>query len=278
MKVALNVLGVWPDEQELTEALRIKRVLLCESPPDSDLVSAFAMNRIANWGLIEKQYQVIATQGANDNIVVRMQAVVEILNKLLSGNVCVAYLRDRDLMWEERKEKAEQQSLERGLSLIITQRRNRESYLVEPKVVESAVMPNPEKVPSTWQHPGKISKLVTDWCLEYCKSEINALAPKVRDFNQQWLRTQFLEDSERKSAETRLEAFIQDNWYKKIQSDQIPWKLMDGRGALGFVRQKLQEKGLTLSDASLFAQLKVVPVPEDFAKLIDVIKSWPCPK
>lgn len=171
MKAELNNYGVWPDEPELTEALRIRRILLCESLPDAELVSVFATIRIPEWQTTEKKYQTIPTQGTNDQIVVRMQAIVEILNKLLNG-VNVVYLRDRDLMCDERKEFAERESKEKGLNLVITERRNRESYLVEPKVIESAVLSQGDKVPQEWSGNGVIANLVKKWCLEFCCEQL----------------------------------------------------------------------------------------------------------
>ncbi|MBL7208998.1 MAG: AAA family ATPase [Dehalococcoidia bacterium] len=274
MRADLNSHGVWPDEPELAEALRIKRVLLCESSPDAELLSSFAMNHIPDWSTVEKQYQVITTEGANDNTVARMQAVVGILNTLLRGNVCVAYLRDRDLMCDERKENAEQQSKAEGLNLVITQRRNRESYLVEPKIIESAILSQRDKVPAEWSSNGVISKLVKGWCLEYCYEELDELPGKVREYNQQWLRNQFTEETAGRGARARLDAFIQKDWYGQINSQEIPWKLMDGRGALKFVRRKLQEKSIMLPDAVLVNHLGAAAIPDDFDRLIEIIKAW----
>lgn len=274
MKAELNSYGVWPDEPELAEALRIKRVLLCEAYPDAKLLSYLAVRQVPDWNIVEKQYQVIPTQGANDNIVARMQAIVDILNILLNGNIMVAYLRDRDLMCDERKQIAEQKAKEEGLNLVITERRNRESYLVEPRVVESALLSQNNKIPTEWSSKNTISKLVSDWCLEYCNQELNELFTKCKEYNIQWLRNQFMDDNDRRSADTRLTEFFQINWYDQINSRKIPWKLMDGKGALKFVRRKLQERSIDLPDSMLLNHLGSVPIPEDFQKLIKIIKTW----
>jgi predicted ATPase len=274
MKADLNNLGIWPNEHELTEALRIKKVLLCESEPDSKLLSCLASNLNPEWDKVEKQYQVITTQGTNDNVVVRMQAVVGILNILLNGNVRVAYLRDRDLMCDEKKENAERESKILNLDLVITNRRNRESYLVEPLVVEAAVLSLSENVPYDWTAEGAISKLVHDWCLDFCHLQLDELPVKVKEYNQQWLRTEFDDESDRRDAETRLQTFVRENWNDKIQAKEIPWKLMDGKGALKFIRQKFQEKSLILTDSLLLKYSNVVNIPPEFMKLIKIIKSW----
>ncbi|MBN1693392.1 MAG: AAA family ATPase [Dehalococcoidales bacterium] len=273
MKSELSSFGVWPDEPKLTEALRIKRVLLCESSPDHDLLCAFANNCTENWHQINKQYEMIETKGTNDNVVARMQSVVEVLNKLLNGTL-VAYLRDRDLMCDERKAQIEKQSSEKGLNLIVTERRNRESYLIEPVVVESAVLSQIEKVPNEWQRRGFISELVKGWCIEFCESQIDELQSKILEYNQGWLRNAFTDPSERRDATTRLNTFIRVNWIEQIRSHEIPWKLMDGFSALSYIRSKLQEKSILLSDLLLLKHLVAAKVPGEFFKLIRLIKSW----
>ena len=49
---------------------------------------------------------------------------------------------------------------------------------------------------------------------------------------------------------------------------------MDGRGALKYVRQKLQEKTIILPDPLLFNHLGAASIPNDFVRLIDIIKAW----
>jgi len=273
MKAELNSYGVWPGEPELTEALRIQRIVLCESCLDADLISAFALVRTPEWKTVEKKYQAIATQGANDQIVARMHAIVEILNKLLNG-VRVVYLRDRDLMCDERKELAERESRQKGLDLVITERRNRESYLIEPAVVEAAVLSQGDKVPREWAGKGAISELVRGWCLEVCRQQYSELPPKVDEYNQHWLRAQFADETARRKATTRLEVFKKTSWYDLIDAKEIPWRLMDGRDALKYVRQKLQEKAIILPESLLLAHLGAAPIPSDFVRLIGIITAW----
>lgn len=274
LKADLDSYGVLSNEPELTEALRTKRILLCESEPDSKLFSCLASFNARDWGKVEKHYQVITTQGSNDNIVLRMQAIVEILNTLLNGNVRVAYLRDRDLMCDERIEKDEQESRNHNLNLIITERRNRESYLIEPKIVELAVLSFGNKVPEEWRTSGTIAKLVHEWILEYCYSQQDELPVKIREYNQHWIRSQTSDESERRKADTKLEAFIRECWHNELLAKQIPWKLLDGRGALKIIRQRIQEKGIVLNESLLLSYANVVPLTQDFKRLVQIIESW----
>lgn len=274
LRSELNNQGVWPDEPKLAEALRIKRLLLCESSPDHDLLCSFAQFKNPNWSNIKKQYQVIETEGSNDNVVARIKIVFDIFNKLLNGGVEIAYFRDRDLMCDERKQYTEQQSSSAGLNLIITERRNRESYLIEPKVVEAALLLQNDKIPKGWLEEGYISNLVRDWCIEFCNEDLTELPTRIREYNSHWARTTYPQSSDFREADARIEQFIQDNWYKMLNSKQIPWKLMDGRYALKFIRNKLQEQKIMLPDQLLLDHVNVVQIPKDFSQLIKIIESW----
>jgi predicted ATPase len=274
LKADLNSNGVWPNEPELTEALRTKRILLCEAEPDSKLFSCLASFHTKDWGKFERQYQVITTQGANDNIVERMQAIVEILNTLLNGNVYAAYLRDRDLMCDEHKHQAEQTAKTHKLNLVITERRNRESYLIEPKIIEAAVLSFGDKVPKEWRDFGTISNLVHQWILEYCNSQIDELPVKIIEYNQHWIRSQTSDESERRKLDTKVQTFIREHWHDKLKVKEIPWKLVDGLGALKMIRQRIQEKGIVLTEQVLLSYANVVPITSDFKSLIEIIGSW----
>lgn len=273
MKSELRDLGVWPDEQQLTEALRTKRILLCESSPDNDLLCAYGRICNSKWDQIKKHYEVIETKGANDQIVARMQDVTTVLNKLLNNNVKIAYLRDRDLMCDERKERDERLSIERGLDLIITNRRNRESYLVEPIVVEKAVLNLDTELPDDWRQEGYVSNMVKKWCIEFCREQLNEIPPMVKEYNSHWLRNQF-QESDYRAAETRLEAFIYNYWYSPLGVGEIPWKLMDGKGFLKYIRQRFQEGHIILTDETLLENLSVSETPSELERLVDIIKGW----
>lgn len=275
LKQELHNQGVWPDEPKLTEALRIKKLLLCESLPDHDLVCSFGEIKNKNWPSLKNSYQVIETEGSNDNIVERVKVITDIFNKMLNGSTNVAYFRDRDLMCDERKTEAEQETEAQGLSLFITERRNRESYLVEPSVVESAAFQFREKLPEDWKVEGKISSLVKQWAIQFCKNQRTELPTRVREYNLSWVRRKFAPGPEQHDADGRIEAFIQDHWYKELDNERIPWKLMNGKEFLKLLRQKFQEYGIMISDRVLLAQLtqnKVIP--EEFIRLIETIEKW----
>ena len=240
LQAELNTHGIWPDHPELAEALRIKRVVLCESPADAVLLSTFG-KKLHPWGLVANMFQVIATEGSSESIVTRVRFAIEVLNKLLNGQVRAAYLRDRDLMCDEWVEQVKREAEDSDLHLFITSRRNRESYLVDPQVIEAAVQAQ-ESLPEDWQGDGAVQALVSKWCLEFCLQEQDELPVKVDEYNARWIRSKFPDNEAQRAAKARLEGFIRESWHEKIQAKTVPWSLMDGRGALRFVREQLAQE------------------------------------
>jgi predicted ATPase len=270
---ALNDQGVWPDHPELAEALRTKRVLLCEGRRDAELVSAIAEKIHQDWTLRQELILVIETEGASDSIVARMRAVSDILDKMLNGNIRIAYLRDRDLMSDESVESALRRAGETNLHLFITSRRNRESYLCDPKVIERAVRASGKELPEELGAEGQIAELVTSLCLELCRAEVDTIPTRCREYNQSWMRRNFEPEAQR-CANDRLNAFLRQDWNEKLEAGDIPWKLMDGKAALRKIRQSLGEFGVQLPDAVLLKHLVPEEIEEHLISLVDALKSW----
>lgn len=274
LQAELNTQGIWPDHPELTEALRIKRVLLCESRADAELLASFGKAKYPSWGLAENMFQVIETEGSSQSIVNRVEFVVKVLDKLLNGNVRAACLRDRDLMCDEYVEIMQREAREKGLHLFITSRRNRESYLVDPKVIEVVFEDYKDKLPEEWRKKGAIQALVTQWCTDFCSQQLDELPVKVREYNTKWIRATFPEDEAQRSALARLDGFIRKSWYEPLQSKVVPWSLMDGRGALKYVRDRLAEKSIMLPDKLLLDHVTALDTPTEFSGLVDVMHAW----
>lgn len=272
----LNDEGVWPQHSELTEALRIKRLLLCESAGDAELLMSLGLTKYPTWGSTEKIFQVIETEGTNDNTVARVEFLTEVLTKMLNGDVKVAYLRDRDLLCDERLETMVNDAKEKNLHLFITTWRNRESYLVHPSIVERAILASQDHdtLPENWSHEGEIAGLVKQWCLEFCDEEKNEVPVKIREYNNRWIQTNHEEVDARREAQARLEQFVQDEWHHPLDNQEIPWTLMDGKGALKYVRRKLAEHKIMLGEKLLLDNLEAAELPGDLLKPVDLLFEW----
>jgi len=270
---ALNEQGVWPEHPELAEALRTKRVLLCEGQRDAEFIFAVAGKRYPDWELRQKLILVIETEGSSDSIVARMRAISEILDEMLNGNVRIAYLRDRDLMSNEWVTSALERADETNLDLFITSRRNRESYLCDPMVIERAVRASGRELPEHLSDAGQIAGLSTKLYLELCQYEVDTIPVRCREYNLSWLRRNF-EHEVWRDAEVRLNAFLRQEWTEKLETGDIPWKLMDGKAALRRVRPFFAEFGVQLPDTVLLKHLVVEEIEEHLISLVGTLKSW----
>jgi predicted ATPase len=272
---ALNGQGVWPDHPELAEVLRTKRVLLCESQRDAEFIFVIAEKRYpADWNLGQKLIQVIETEGSSDSIVARMRTISEILEEMLNGNVRIAYLRDRDLMSDEWVTSELERAAESKLNLFITSRRNRESYLCDPMVIERAVRASGKELPEHLSNDGQIAELVSTLYRNLCRDEIDIIPTRCSEYHYSWQRRCFEDTDAQREARVRLSAFLRQEWNEKLEAGDIPWKLMDGKAALGKVRSYFAKFGVQLPDAVLLEHLIVEEIEEHLLSLVDTLKSW----
>ncbi len=270
----LNAQGVWPDHPELAEALRTKRILLCENQRDAEFVFALAEKRYPDWSLRQKLIQVIGTEGASDSIVARMRAISEILNEMLNGNVKIAYLRDRDLMSDEWVTSEIERAIKSNLALFITSRRNRESYLGAPMVVERAVRASGRELPEQLSQNGRIAEEVSKIYREFCRSELDIVPVRCEEYHSSWLRRQFQDSEAQRETRVRLKAFLRQEWNEKVEADDIPWKLMDGKAALHKVRSHFAQFGVQLSEVVLLEHIIVEEIEESLLDLVALLRSW----
>ena len=271
---ALNEQGVWPDHPELAEALRTKRVLLCESQRDAELIFAIAQKRYPDWNLRQKLILVIETEGASDSIVARMRAISEILDEMLNGNIRIAYLRDRDLMSDEWVASELKQAAESKLNLFITFRRNRESYLCDPMVIEQAVRASGKELPEHLGDNGQIAELVSTLYQDLCRDELDIIPVRCEEYHLSWLRRRFEDIDAQREARVKLKTFLRQEWNAKLEAGDIPWKLMDGKAALGRIRSHFAQFGIQLPDTVLLEHLVVEEIEEHLLSLVDTLKSW----
>lgn len=271
---ALNQQGLWPDRLELAEALRTKRVLLCESERDAAFVFSIAAQRYLDWSVRQKLIQAIETEGASDSIVARMRAISDILNKMLNGDVRIAYLRDRDLMCDERVASELKKGSDGGLSLFITSRRNRESYLCDPCVVERAVRSSGKVLPAKLRAAGEVARVVSDLLLQFCREDEDSLRVQCEEYHGAWHRRSWDDETDRRRARERLQAFLRQELTEKLAAGQIPWKLMDGKAALGKIRTHFAQFGVQLPDDVLLEHVGVKEIEPELISLVDTLKSW----
>lgn len=270
----LNAQGVWPDHPELAEALRTKRILLCENQRDAEFIFALAEMRYPDWSLRQKLIQVIGTEGASDSIVARMRAISEILNEMLNGNIKIAYLRDRDLMSDEWVTSEIERATKSNLALFITSRRNRESYLGDPMVVERAVRASGRELLKQLGQNGQIAEEVSMIYREFCKSELDVVPVRCEEYHYSWLRRQFQDSEAQREAKVRLRTFLRQEWNEKVEAGDIPWKLMDGKAALHKVRSHFAQFGVQLSEVVLLEHLIVDEIEKSLISLVELLRSW----
>jgi len=227
-----------------------------------------------DWNIRQKLLQVIETEGSSDSIVARMRTISEILNEMLNGEVRIAYLRDRDLMSNEWMESELERAAESNLNLFITSRRNRESYLSDPRVIERAVRAGGKELPEPLRENGQVERLVQELYLNLCQDELDIIPTRCDEYHYSWLRRCFEDTDAQRDARVRLKTLQRQEWTEKLEAGEIPWKLLDGKAALRIVRSHFANLGIQLPDAVLLEHLVIDEIEESLISLVETLKVW----
>ena len=241
----LSTAGIWPDHVELAEILRTRRVLLMEGREDEATLDILGRKVLADWDTRRKLVQTVLTDGSSDSIISRLEFVQSILGGILTSGIQIAHVRDRDLLSDEGISYISGAASKKGLLIFISERRNREAFLVEPVLMARAIHACAgDKLPPELRNVNSLSDLIRQLITGWCQEQVDELPAKIRQYNLPWIRKAFPDDF--KEAERRLDSFIRTEWLDPVAKEVIPWKLIDGKAILARCRTHLQQYGVHL--------------------------------
>ena len=269
----LSDAGVWPSQLELAEILRTKKVLLLESEEDERSFEALGRIKYKDWDIKRKLIQTVFTEGSNDNAVRRLEFITKILKKTISEDVKIAHVRDRDLMCDEAFIGQKSEAKKKNLPLFITDYRNRETMLVNSSLIFKIIACLEKERKGTKVSENEIAKIIDEIIAEWCEEVEDTLPTKIMDYNMPWIKTSFPEDI--KAGQIPVNKFIRENWHKKIATNGIPKKLIDGKEILKRVRRKVQEKyNLVLHEKLFYEHMKKQDFDSGLDEAVDLVYSW----
>jgi predicted ATP-dependent endonuclease of OLD family len=270
----LSQAGIWPSNFELAEILRTKRVLLVESGEDEACLHALGRLRYADWDNMARMFQIIYSEGSDYSTVQRIEFVQQILSKIVPGGVKVAHMRDRDLFCDEAISTILEEAKNKKVPVFISNRRNRESILADPDLVERAVRKEyGNALHDNLKTDGAIATLVKDEILVWCNQEVDEIPVKIREYNQSWIRKAF-DHNEWRDSQKILDSFVRLNWQEPLIRKEIPWKLVDGKTALRRIRKKLHQYKINLSEEMLFNAMVENDYDDHMKRSVDLVYSW----
>jgi predicted ATPase len=266
--------GVWPTQVELTGILRTRRVLILESEEDSVCLDRIGRLLCSDWDSKSKQLQVIYSDGSDDNTVRRLEFVRDILARVIPEGIQIAHMRDRDLLCDEARRSLTTEAVQKRLPLEISDRRNRESILIEPSLMERAVRHRcGQSLPDALVEPKTVENLVVGEILAWCNDNLDEVPVKIQEYNRSWLRRTHEADNLR-DGERVIASFIRSSWHEPIGRHEIPWKLVDGKAVLRRVRKRLQEHQVTLPEVAIFDVMTVDDFDACMTNTVKLITNW----
>lgn len=266
--------GIWPTNFELSEILRTKRVILVESGDDEQCLHAYGRLKHPNWDSMSRLFQVIYSDGSDYSTVQRIEFVQEILGRIVQGKVRLAHIRDRDLFCDKAISNILEESKEKKVPVFISNRRNRESMLSDPDLIERAVRKEyGASIKEQFRSRGAIAKHVKEIILGWCEEEIDNLPVKVREYNQSWIRRAFPHNQWRNSQNI-LDSFIRINWQTPLNEGRIPWKLVDGKSVLRMIRKDFHKHKINLSEKMLYSVMTENDFDDHIKKAVKQLYEW----
>ncbi len=269
----LSAAGIWPDHVELAEILRTRRVLLMEGREDEVHLDILGRKILSDWDTRRKLVQTVATDGSSDSIVSRLEYVQSILGNILPSGIKVAHVRDRDLLSDEGLEYVTRTASQKGLSLFVSERRNREAFLVDPALLERAVnVCGHDKIPADLCVRNGLANLANRIIIEWCREQLDELPAKIRQYNMPWIRRAFPDGM--REAERRLDSFIRTEWLDPVAREEVPWKLIDGKAILARYRKELQQYGIHLQEVFVHSSMGVEEYGVSMRAVVDMVAQW----
>ena len=160
------------------------------------------------------------------------------------------------------------------MPVFISNRRNRESILADPDLVERAVRKEyGNALHDNLKTDGAIATLVKDEILVWCNQEVDEIPVKIREYNQSWIRKAF-DHNEWRDSQKILDSFVRLNWQEPLIRKEIPWKLVDGKTALRRIRKKLHQYKINLSEEMLFNAMVENDYDDHMKRSVDLVYSW----
>jgi hypothetical protein len=206
---------------------------------------------------------------------------IKCFQDLMGQPLDYVYLSDRDFLTDEEITEREKKAQKCGYAIHHLQRRNRESYLLEPAILSRTLVRKWERTHRNEQAPELLS-------------EAGLAAYMLREAvrTQEDVRTTFLVQQEprlRGDATHRMEMtgkvnqYFRDAYSDPAAAGRIPYKLFDSELCLRKLRGEIAENyHLSFADREVWESYVSSEIPEEVTVILDKLlkmfppTSWPC--
>ena len=180
------------------------------------------------------------------------------------------YLSDRDFFTDAEIAEREQKAKEASKKIYHLQRRNRESYFLEPSVLSRLLV-------NKWpiKHPGEENpQILTEVGIkQFILTEARNAEDEIRAKLLVQQEPNFRGDSAHRNKKTReVLDYFRLAYTEPLSRDEIPYKLMDSKLILGKFRAKIAEDcHISFSDRDILESFRPDEIPREIATFLEQI-------
>lgn len=258
---------------KVLETLRVRRALFVEGMEADYNTFVAAVGEVCSPGFSARTrgLNVFETGGASKKWPFDAIAAFE---RLLGTKLQHVYLSDRDFLTDEEVSERESKAAKAGTPIVHLQRRNRESYVLEPKVL-ARVLEARWRRTSTAPLPVELAEqALLEWIIGRARNMEDETRSSMLVEHEPGLRG---DHAHRSTGTTKLNEYFRSAYTDPIGRNEIPYKLLDAKAVLRALRAELNTKWkISFTDVEVFRAFEAAEVPGDLKTLVtDILNLFP---
>lgn len=190
-------------------------------------------------------------------------------SKLLGVDLEYVYISDRDFFTDENIADREKRAKSEKQKILHLGRRNRESYLLNPNILELTVKKKWERKNKGQPLPDDLkAKSLTESILRIAKDLETETNAKFLGFHDKTVKSAGADSTK---VMTGLIESFKTGYTNEIAAGRIPLKYLDSKNTLATLRTEIMNKhGISFSDKEIWGEFTAVEVPAEVRAVIDV--------
>ena len=264
---ALSNQGIFLPHTKIIDILNSPRVIFLEDEKNDyeNFIKAFGKQIISGFSVKTKNIIPISTGGSSKT---NFQDAIRIFENLIGVNIQYVYLIDRDFRTDNQLIEYRNKFTGHHNYVHILERRNRESYLCEPKIISRLLKKKWEIKNPDQEMPNMLTE---NSILVFFINQAQTMSVDT----QSSLITQQepnLRGDSRKEKTLEINTYFDENYTKIIGETKIPYKLFDSKSSLALLRKNMADNfKLSFSDLDLIAEFTSDEVSDEIKIIIEEI-------
>jgi AAA ATPase-like protein len=193
---------------------------------------------------------------------------IEGFTKLLGVDLEYVYISDRDFLTDEDVLEREKRAKSERQMILHLSRRNRESYLLEPAIIEATITRKWNKKNKGQKFPDELTaKSIAAFILNASKELETETQAKFLAFHESKIRKAASESTKVMAA---LIEIFKKGYTEEVGRNRIPLKYLDAKNVLAAFRADVAKKfGISFSDREIWAEFKPMDIPSEIRVIVD---------